>query len=208
VYLSGSSPQAGDEREKAISTLCAAVFLQLPLRLLSMSRDELRFFFSGPSSSSRSFENKFENGENSSLSWQEICVRYRRFVLRGTASLMSSIGAIALVTNLKKDTENNKEKIRKNKEDKEGEGSYFSDLLQTIKRIRGDNTADKKITKESMTLEQYLQFCTKNAKDDTISNTPAIKDNSTNNTNDNDVNSNRLGLGSGLKLGFRVRVRV
>lgn len=55
IYLSGSSLHSDKDREKSIGTLCAAVFLKLPLRLLNMTRGELSLFFDGPGISNVSY---------------------------------------------------------------------------------------------------------------------------------------------------------
>jgi hypothetical protein len=157
VYLSSSAPQSDEAREKAIASLCAAVFLKLPLRLLGMNRAELNNFFCGPLNSASSDTNNCNDHSSSMnvdkgiiMSWQEICGNYHRFVLRGTASLLSGIEGAVLVTDKDKGSSDNSR-------------GYFCDLVEAIDVIRGEvvvanKSVIKNIEKASITLKECFLY--------------------------------------------------
>ena len=164
-YLSGSPDRSGEtDKEKAISSLCAAVFLRLPLRLLSMNRRELSSFFcrlsSSPEGDSGCYDPNFNPSETPLLSWQQICGSYRHFVLQGTASLLSNIEVTTLVRNTNSKIINN---------DSRG---HMVDLSEAISRIQWDinsGKSSKKYEFDLLTLEQCFIFnCEKASKADDI----------------------------------------
>eukprot|EP00596_Hydrurales_sp_CCMP1899_P005369 CAMPEP_0119040370 /NCGR_PEP_ID=MMETSP1177-20130426/10268_1 /TAXON_ID=2985 /ORGANISM="Ochromonas sp, Strain CCMP1899" /LENGTH=420 /DNA_ID=CAMNT_0007005347 /DNA_START=87 /DNA_END=1350 /DNA_ORIENTATION=+ len=157
VYLSSSAPESDGAREKAIASLCAAVFLKLPLRLLGMNRAELNNFFCGPLNAASSDTDNYNDNSSSLnlndriiMSWQEVCANYHRFVLRGTASLLSGIEGTALVRD-------------KDKGSVDESNGHLSDLIEAIDKIRGegvrsDKNAVKNIEKSSVTLRECFLY--------------------------------------------------
>lgn len=149
-YLSGSPDRSGEiDKEKAISKLCAAVFLRLPFRLLSMTRGELSSIFCCLSSSLENESGHCNPNLTPSgaplLSWQEICLRYRHFVLQGTASLVANMEATTLVS---------KYDGKAKTSDCEG---CLVEISKAIKSIQWDSNTVKAVEfsdSDSMTLEQ------------------------------------------------------
>ena len=164
-YLSGSPDRSGEiEREKAISSLCAAVFLRLPVRLLSMSRRELSSFFcclsSSPESQSGCYDPDFIPFESPLLSWQQICSLYRHFVLQGTASLLSNIEVTMLVWN-------SNSKIISS--DSKGHMVALSEAISRIQWDKNSGKSSKKHEFDLLTLEQCFVFnCEKASKADDV----------------------------------------
>ena len=154
-YLSAFASSTNDTgRDKAVSSLCAAVFLMLPLRLLSMRRRELSTFLGGLSSCSdqpgQSYNFSIMPSGDIMLTWQEICLRYRYFVMQGTASLVSGVDAAALTG-------------------KRGgglggydtcDGGYLEYLISAIKSVKWDGNVTRlgKNDYDSQTLGQCLLF--------------------------------------------------
>ena len=92
IYLSGSTPDVVDNnRESAVSSLCRAVFINLPLRLLTLSRKQLSTIFRDQPSTAIPNQNDFSvaGKEVDLLPWVEICHRVRNFVMLGTSSLLA-----------------------------------------------------------------------------------------------------------------------
>lgn len=92
IYLSGSTPDAVDNnRESAISSLCIAVFINLPLRLLTLSRKQLSTIFRDQPSTAIPNQTDFSvsGKEVDLLPWIEICHRVRNFIMLGTSSLLA-----------------------------------------------------------------------------------------------------------------------
>ena len=92
IYLSGSTPDVVDNnRESAVSCLCSAVFINLPLRLLTMSRKQLSTIFRDQPSTAIPNQNDFSvaGKEVELLPWVEICHRVRNFIMLGTSSLLA-----------------------------------------------------------------------------------------------------------------------
>jgi hypothetical protein len=92
IYLSGSTPDVVDNnRESAVSSLCSAVFINLPLRLLTLSRKQLSTIFRDQPSTAIPNQNDFNASgkEVDLLPWVEICHRVRNFIMLGTSSLLA-----------------------------------------------------------------------------------------------------------------------
>jgi hypothetical protein len=92
IYLSGSTPDVADNnRESAVSCLCSAVFINLPLRLLTLSRKQLSTIFRDQPSTAIPNQNDFSvaGKEVDLLPWVEICHRVRNFIMLGTSSLLA-----------------------------------------------------------------------------------------------------------------------
>lgn len=92
IYLSGSTPDVVDNnRESAVSSLCSAVFINLPLRLLTLSRKQLSTIFRDQPSTAIPIQNDFSASgkEIDLLPWVEICHRVRNFIMLGTSSLLT-----------------------------------------------------------------------------------------------------------------------
>ena len=93
IYLSGSTPDVIDNnRESAVGSLCSAVFINLPLRLLMLSRKQLSIVFRDQSSTTVPRQDDFSVSRKDAdlLPWVEICHRMRNFVMLGTSSLLTS----------------------------------------------------------------------------------------------------------------------
>ena len=93
IYLSGSTPDVIDnKRESAVGSLCSAVFINLPLRLLMMTRKELSLIFRDQHSTMIPSQNtpSVSRKEVDSLPWVEVCHRMRKFTMLGTSSLLTS----------------------------------------------------------------------------------------------------------------------
>lgn len=92
IYLSGSTPDVIDnKRESAVGSLCSAVFINLPLRLLMMTRKELSLIFRNQHSTIIPSQNTpiVSRKEVDSLPWVEVCHRMRKFIMLGTSSLLT-----------------------------------------------------------------------------------------------------------------------
>lgn len=127
MYLSSKAADNKDD-ELAISSLCAAVYLRLPLRLLSMTRLELSDFFCGISSEAESKQSNISNltsGEGI-LSWVSICQKFCSFIRQGTASLLCNVQVAALLG------------------DKNCTGGHLADLSESIRKMQDDSTVKVK----------------------------------------------------------------
>ena len=128
MYLSSKAADNKDD-ELAISSLCAAVYLRLPLRLLSMTRSELSDFFYGISSQSEFHQSSISNSATSGvdlLSWVCICQKFCSFVRQGTASLLCNVQLSALLG------------------DKNCSGGHLADLSETVRKMQDDSTVKGK----------------------------------------------------------------
>lgn len=132
-FLSGSAPNADDkEREGAVSAFCSNIYFSLPFRLLSMTRRELHFYFTGQSQSSVDQHNL---KETELLQWEAVCQKYRNMILEGSASALLSIGSREVL-------------------------AHLTNISKTIKGIRRDSSEDKvsDVGSVTTTLEQYFVF--------------------------------------------------
>ena len=128
-FLSGSAPNSDDkEREGAVSAFSSNVYFSLPFRLLSMTRRELHYYFTGPSPSS---DDQHYLKETELLCWEAICQQYRNMILEGTASALLNIESREVL-------------------------SHLTNIAKIIKGIRVDSSKDKATESGSVTLEQYF----------------------------------------------------
>ena len=92
IYLSGSTPDVIDnKRESAVGSLCSAVFINLPLRLLTMTRKQLSSIFRDQHSTTIPSQNTLSLSIKDAdlLPWVEVCHRMRHFMMLGTSSLLT-----------------------------------------------------------------------------------------------------------------------
>ena len=92
IYLSGSTPDVTDnKRESAVGSLCSAVFINLPLRLLTMTRKQLSSIFRDQHSTTIPSQNTLSLSIKDAdlLPWVEVCHRMRNFMMLGTSSLLT-----------------------------------------------------------------------------------------------------------------------
>lgn len=130
-FLSCSAPNADDkEREGAVSAFCSNMYFSFPFRLLSMTRRELHYYFTGESHSSDSQQYL---KETELVCWEAICQQYRNLILEGTASALLCIESREVL-------------------------SHLTNITKTIKGIRVDSSKDKVADADKMTLEQYFVF--------------------------------------------------
>jgi hypothetical protein len=128
-FLSGSAPNDDDkQRESAVSAFCSNMYFSLPFRLLSMTRRELHYYFTGQSHSSN---NQRCLKETELQPWEAICQQYRNLILEGTASALLSIESRDVI-------------------------SHLTNISKTIKGIREDSLKDKLSDAGSVTLEQHF----------------------------------------------------
>jgi hypothetical protein len=128
-FLSGSAPNDDDkQREGAVSAFCSNMYFSLPFRLLSMTRRELHYYFTGQSHSSH---DQRSLKETELQPWEAICQQYRNMILEGTASALLSIESRDVI-------------------------SHLTNITKTIKGIRVDSSKDQVTDAGSMTLEQYF----------------------------------------------------
>lgn len=92
IYLSGSTPDVTDnKRESAVGSLCSAVFINLPLRLLTMTRKQLSSIFRDQHSTTIPSQDTLSVSRKDAdlLPWVEVCHRMRNFMMLGTSSLLT-----------------------------------------------------------------------------------------------------------------------